>query len=156
MADELVAEYFDTLSYPHGNQDKQQYDSKNIRRRVYDALNVLMAMNIIEKEKKEIRWVGLPTSSLAERRRLEDERNKRRERIKQKNEQLKEYIVQVDLVGKALSSFKLVAYKTLVLRNRDAERTTGRPAEQSILYLPFIVINTERKTYIDCAISQDK
>ena len=37
---------------------------KNIRRRVYDALNVLMAMNIIEKEKKEIRWVGLPTSSI--------------------------------------------------------------------------------------------
>lgn len=36
---------------------------KNIRRRVYDALNVLMAMSIIEKEKKEIRWVGLPTSS---------------------------------------------------------------------------------------------
>ena len=44
---------------------------KNIRRRVYDALNVLMAMNIIEKEKKEIRWVGLPTSSAQECQRLE-------------------------------------------------------------------------------------
>lgn len=44
-------------------QEKQAYDMKNIRRRVYDALNVLMAMHIIEKEKKEIRWVGLPTSS---------------------------------------------------------------------------------------------
>jgi hypothetical protein len=32
----------------------QAYDEKNIRRRVYDALNVLMAMNIITKEKKEI------------------------------------------------------------------------------------------------------
>jgi hypothetical protein len=32
------------------------YNQKNIRRRVYDALNVLMAMKIIEKEKKEIRW----------------------------------------------------------------------------------------------------
>jgi hypothetical protein len=30
---------------------------------VYDALNVLMAMNIISKEKKEIRWLGLPTNS---------------------------------------------------------------------------------------------
>lgn len=39
------------------------YDQKNIRRRVYDALNVLMAMNIISKEKKEIHWIGLPTNS---------------------------------------------------------------------------------------------
>ena len=43
-----------------------QYDQKNIRRRVYDAFNVLMAMDIIRKDKKEIRWVGLPTSSLQE------------------------------------------------------------------------------------------
>ena len=35
-------------------------DQKNIRRRVYDALNVLMAMDIIAKDKKEIRWLGLP------------------------------------------------------------------------------------------------
>jgi hypothetical protein len=33
---------------------------------VYDALNVLMAMNIISKEKKEIRWIGLPTNSAQE------------------------------------------------------------------------------------------
>ena len=39
---------------PHG--------PKNIRRRVYDALNVLYALKIISKEKKdpkkEIRWIG--------------------------------------------------------------------------------------------------
>ena len=39
------------------------YDEKNIRRRVYDALNVLMAMDIISKEKKEIRWKGLPSNT---------------------------------------------------------------------------------------------
>ncbi|CAD5234794.1 unnamed protein product [Bursaphelenchus xylophilus] len=144
VADELVTEYFESMAYPPTSHEKQMYDSKNIRRRVYDALNVLMAMNIIEKEKKEIRWVGLPTSSVAERRRLEDERNKRKERIRQKTEQMKEYIIQ------------LVAYKSLVNRNRENERKLGRPSEQSILYLPFIIINTERKTYIDCAISQDK
>ncbi|ORZ09556.1 E2F/DP family winged-helix DNA-binding domain-domain-containing protein [Absidia repens] len=33
-------------------------DPKNIRRRVYDALNVLMAINFITKDKKEIRWIG--------------------------------------------------------------------------------------------------
>lgn len=44
--------------------DSSNYDQKNIRRRVYDALNVLMAMNIISKDKKEIRWIGLPTNSV--------------------------------------------------------------------------------------------
>lgn len=34
------------------------YDEKNIRRRIYDALNVLMAMEIIGKERKQIRWKG--------------------------------------------------------------------------------------------------
>ena len=68
VADELVQEYFESIAGPAPGdtaaREKQQYDMKNIRRRVYDALNVLMAMNIIEKEKKEIRWVGLPTSSI--------------------------------------------------------------------------------------------
>ncbi|VIO88671.1 Uncharacterized protein BM_BM5962 [Brugia malayi] len=117
---------------------------KNIRRRVYDALNVLMAMNIIEKEKKEIRWVGLPTSSVQECRKLEEEKAKRQERIRHKSDQLQELIIQ------------LVAYKTLVEKNRELERDNGRPKEDSILYLPFIIVNTAKKTFIDCAISHDK
>lgn len=36
------------------------FDQKNIRRRVYDALNVLMAMDIIQKDKKVIKWLGIP------------------------------------------------------------------------------------------------
>ena len=31
---------------------------------MYDALNVLMAMDIISKDKKEIQWKGLPRTSL--------------------------------------------------------------------------------------------
>lgn len=34
---------------------------KNIRRRVYDVLNVLLALDIIKKVKKEIQWKGLPS-----------------------------------------------------------------------------------------------
>jgi len=33
---------------------------------VYDALNVLMAMDIISKDKKEIQWKGLPRTSLSD------------------------------------------------------------------------------------------
>ena len=53
VADELVGELTDPRCT---SPTDQQYDQKNIRRRVYDALNVLMAMNIIFKEKKEIRY----------------------------------------------------------------------------------------------------
>lgn len=58
-------EVADELSYDIQNsavdgQQKQTYDQKNIRRRVYDALNVLMAMNIIAKDKKVIKWLGIP------------------------------------------------------------------------------------------------
>lgn len=59
VADELVQEEIEGQPI-----DPMNYDQKNIRRRVYDALNVLMAMNIISKEKKEIRWIGLPSSSI--------------------------------------------------------------------------------------------
>jgi hypothetical protein len=44
----------------------QNYDEKNIRRRVYDALNVLMAMDIIIKDKKEIHWRGLPSTTVGD------------------------------------------------------------------------------------------
>ena len=60
VADELVAE-FSKPDDPKFCAD-QAYDEKNIRRRVYDALNVLMAMNIITKQKKEIMWKGLPAT----------------------------------------------------------------------------------------------
>lgn len=144
VADELVTEYFDQLVDVPQDPEKYQYDVRNIRRRVYDALNVLMAMNIIEKEKKEIRWVGLPTSSLAECRRLEEEKMQRQERIRQKTEQLQELIVQ------------LVAYKSLVQRNRERERLQGRPPNSAILYLPYIIVSASKKTMVECAIAPDK
>lgn len=88
----------------------QAYDQKNIRRRVYDALNVLMAMNIISKEKKEIRWIGLPTNSAQECTNLELERQRRAERIKQKTQQLQELILQVTL---SLSCFSPLPFLPL-------------------------------------------
>ncbi|CAO3609418.1 unnamed protein product [Mucor hiemalis] len=55
VADELAQDIQNSV----GNE-KQYYDQKNIRRRVYDALNVFMAMNIIAKDKKVIKWLGMP------------------------------------------------------------------------------------------------
>jgi len=59
-----------------GKANGGQFDEKNIRRRVYDALNVLMAMDIIAKDKKDIMWKGLPTSAQHNRDSLERERSR--------------------------------------------------------------------------------
>ncbi|XP_055501639.1 transcription factor Dp-2-like isoform X1 [Leucoraja erinacea] len=143
VADELVAEF--SSSNNHMSSDSQAYDQKNIRRRVYDALNVLMAMNIISKEKKEIRWIGLPTNSAQEFQNLEVEKQRRIERIKQKKAQLEELILQQ------------IAFKNLVQRNKQLEQQTqSPPAPNSTIQLPFIIVNTSKRTVIDCSISSDK
>lgn len=56
VAEELVRELCKEAG--GGESGGGQYDEKNIRRRVYDALNVLMAMDIIQKDKKDIIWKG--------------------------------------------------------------------------------------------------
>jgi len=141
VADELVSELTDPRCT---SPTDQQYDQKNIRRRVYDALNVLMAMNIISKEKKEIRWLGLPTNSIQEANGLEMDKSKRMERIKAKTTQLHDLILQ------------LIAFKNLVERNKDREKREGPPTPNSAIQLPFIIVNTSKKTVIDCSISNDK
>ncbi|NWT51057.1 TFDP2 factor, partial [Erythrocercus mccallii] len=144
VADELVSEF--TNSNSHLPTDSA-YDQKNIRRRVYDALNVLMAMNIISKEKKEIRWIGLPTNSAQECQNLEvkGEKQKRIERIKQKRAQLQELLLQQ------------IAFKNLVQRNQQNEQQNqGPPSLTSTIQLPFLIVNTSKRTIIDCSISSDK
>ncbi|NXQ51958.1 TFDP2 factor, partial [Anthoscopus minutus] len=144
VADELVSEF--TNSNSHLATDSA-YDQKNIRRRVYDALNVLMAMNIISKEKKEIRWIGLPTNSAQECQNLEvkGEKQKRIERIKQKRAQLQELLLQQ------------IAFKNLVQRNQQNEQQNqGPPSLTSTIQLPFLIVNTSKRTIIDCSISSDK
>uniref|UniRef100_A0A1B6MMK9 Transcription factor n=1 Tax=Graphocephala atropunctata TaxID=36148 RepID=A0A1B6MMK9_9HEMI len=142
VADELVAE-FTNPALNTGTPD-QQYDQKNIRRRVYDALNVLMAMNIISKEKKLIKWLGLPTNSIQECLDLVKEKKELSERIKAKTNQLHELIMQQ------------ISFKNLVDRNKNLEEKSGIPGPNTSIQLPFIVVNTSKKTVIDCSISNDK
>ncbi|XP_051982435.1 transcription factor Dp-1b [Xyrauchen texanus] len=144
VADELVTEFTSGDNNISPN-DVHVYDQKNIRRRVYDALNVLMAMNIISKDKKEIKWIGFPTNSAQECQDLEAERQRRLERIKHKQSQLQELILQQ------------IAFKNLVQRNRQMELQNNRPPPaNTVIHLPFIIINTSKRTVIDCSISNDK
>lgn len=73
----------------------QKFDHKNIRRRVYDALNVLMAMDIIRKDKKQIKWLGLPTNAVHNHVVFENDKLLLEKRIVQKRKQLYELLQRV-------------------------------------------------------------
>ncbi|XP_034110638.1 transcription factor Dp isoform X2 [Drosophila nasuta] len=137
VADDLVNEELK-------NSYDTNCDQKNIRRRVYDALNVLMAINVISKDKKEIRWIGLPANSAEQFLALEEENNRRREIIKKKQETLRELVLQN------------VAFKGLVERNKRAESQGVVPSPNSSIQLPFIIVNTHKSTKINCSVTNDK
>lgn len=138
VADELVAEETKSPLDPTNDQ-------KNIRRRVYDALNVLMAINVISKDRKEIIWEGLPANETLEgNSAVEKDNIGLRKRIEDKEKQLHESLMQ------------LIAFKILVARNKEAEREGLTPAQNSTIKLPFIIVNTHKTTQITCNISDSK
>jgi len=141
VADELVAEFAVDTSEGGSLASAldQQYDEKNIRRRVYDALNVLMAMDIITKEKKNIMWRGLPTNTEQEGARLKMDLSSRKERLEKKRFHLQELLTQQ------------ISFKNLVQRNSAPTREPG-----DRIPLPFIIVNTHKETVIDCEMAEDK
>lgn len=149
VADELVNEFLssDAAKSPG---EKPAFDEKNIRRRVYDALNVLMAMDIISKEKKEIKWIGLPSNAHKDKEQLEKEKDRLGENIRRKREHLQQLIEQQ------------VTYQNLVKRNAVREAQTTLSAQDSMedldtkIALPFIVINTDHQTMIQCEMTENR
>ncbi|XP_072955190.1 transcription factor-like protein DPB [Typha angustifolia] len=140
VADELVAEFAD----PNSNlasPDQQQYDEKNIRRRVYDALNVLMAMDIISKDKKEIQWKGLPRTSLNDIEELKAESMGLKNRIEKKTAYLQE--LQDQFIG----------LQNLVQRNEQLYGSGNAPSGG--VALPFILVQTRPHATVEVEISED-
>lgn len=140
VADELVAEFSDP---GNGDQppDQQQYDEKNIRRRVYDALNVLMAMDIISKDKKEIQWRGLPRTTINDIEELKSERLGLKSRIDKKAAYLRELEDQH------------VGLQNLIKRNEELYGSGNAPSGG--VALPFILVQTRPHATVEVEISED-
>ena len=140
VADELVAE-FSKPDDPKFCAD-QAYDEKNIRRRVYDALNVLMAMDIISKEKKEITWTGLPaTAKQDDLETLRAEKARAQASIEKKNAYLLELVEQYK------------SYQALLQRNAARAAVGVVP---SGIQLPFILVQTKPNATVEVEISEDQ
>lgn len=116
---------------------------KNVRRRVYDVLNVLMAMNIIKKDRKVICWVGFPDNVSREYQTLQDDVRRREQRVRHKRAQLKERIVEQ------------IGFKRLVRRNRAAYPAQPPDPTQTIR-LPFMLISTAMGTKINCHMDAER
>ncbi len=131
VADELVKKVVAE------RETEGKFDEKNIRRRVYDALNVLMAMDIISKDKKDITWRGLPSVGRHDLESVKDDIEYHDAQLKQKKDALKELLIQQ------------VCFRNLIWHNHQ------RIAEEKIP-LPFIVVNTHASAVIQCDMSRDR
>mmetsp|Transcript_27733 Transcript_27733/g.43017 ORF Transcript_27733/g.43017 Transcript_27733/m.43017 type:complete len:331 (-) Transcript_27733:231-1223(-) len=147
VADELVKEY---IAENKGRKDgdpspHKKVEHKNIRRRVYDALNVLMAMDIISKDKKDIFWQGLPEYKSGDLEMLQREKDNRAEEVAKKRELLLSLLKQE------------VLYRNLVKRNRENEKMSSSKRSKDNggkVALPFCVISSSDDTEIEFEMGQ--
>lgn len=154
IADALVKEL--QQEYKAGVLDVP-VEEKNVRRRVYDALNVLDAIGVVRKESsKSIRWVGWPTerndTRIAARLNLERLRAKRDELAKK---------VQCQLTSNAESATKLFCLSNLILRNQDAPLPLLLVAQEKGIQtpnpftVPFMMIKAPSHAKTDVHLSED-
>jgi hypothetical protein len=187
VADEVVkaehARLQETGQRPKGvlDEKKKKDDDKNIRRRIYDALNVLIAMEIVTKDPKEkiIRWKGFPSMNYSDSAKLLQEKEELLSRIQEKKEALQDLLVQN------------VCFRNLTLRNEEngnggtCNMTSHHPDHASAnvaeevpdiqkegggggsggiggdqvggkIPLPFIVVNTSQRAQINCEMNEDR
>ena len=157
------------------------FDFKNVQRRVYDALNVLTALEMIKKDRNKIEFVrdigevfgdeskgysGTPEKTLEDRqaetdrkvRELKKRKEAALERIKQKRQYFDEITVQVALL------------KKLVRRNLKEDNETsvntpdkGRANQMSLekfqqtqkIFLPLLVLEFKKNSDIEILMNED-
>lgn len=133
-------------------------DEKNIRRRVYDSLNVLMAMGVIRRQRKMVTWVGLAEAEYGNReceiRRLSRLREEKRQMISAKRKLIAEMSAYQQRLGGLLDrnactmeTENCKGVSTLQQRKRKA---------MEVLDVPFNVLILPAKTNAEFAMDEEK
>ena len=163
VADELVMHTIAERARSGSGGVRKGGDEKNIRRRVYDALNVLMAMDIITKNKKAISWKGLPCSAEQDVEMLCRERDFRAQEVQRKREALKELLTQQVCLRNLVEHNRRhereqQALNNPAMHNNNGNRSTanGGPLanDEQKIPLPFIIVNTHSSAVIQCNMSR--
>ncbi|XP_008793116.2 transcription factor-like protein DPB isoform X3 [Phoenix dactylifera] len=139
VADEIIAEL---APLQKSASSYVQFEEKNIRRRVYDAFNVLMAIDAIVKDKKEIRWVGWSCTKSAELKRVKEVHMNLMNSIQRKARFLKELEDQ------------FVDHQNLMLRNQRLHKSANMSSQG--VALPFLLVRTSPKATVEIEISEDQ
>eukprot|EP00474_Spongospora_subterranea_P010157 CRZ10615.1 hypothetical protein [Spongospora subterranea] len=136
VSDELVSELTQSTGPAFLGASGKKCEAKNIRRRVYDALNVFLAIGVIRKDKKKITWVGLSSAEpLLDRQRQISERDALKLSVESKKQRLS-----------ALMR-NYVAHLNINERNRIAQRM-GKSSEPR-LYFPFALIQAPKDAVVE-------
>ncbi|KAI7840071.1 hypothetical protein COHA_006201 [Chlorella ohadii] len=147
VANELIA---DIAAEVAAGTAEAATDEKNIRRRCYDALNVLEAIGMITKTKKSIRWKGWPTGlGRSAEERLRSERLRAMERLDQKRQLLEDAIQKCYCLSNLVSRNHAVPLPVL-LRMQESGQRVPNP-----LKLPFILVRTDKDAELHVDISPD-
>ncbi|DBA90109.1 TPA: Transcription factor dpl-1, variant 2 [Trebouxia sp. C0004] len=147
VADELVSEFGNVEGT--GSPGGTQYDEKNIRRRVYDALNVLIAMEIISRSKKEILWHGLPSGHGNALERARADKICLSAQIDKQQSYLQELLKTQTALKNLIQRNRDLPVEVLAARNKEAQK--GPTA----LQLPFILIQANSDSHVEIQISDD-
>ncbi|XP_021289599.1 transcription factor-like protein DPA isoform X1 [Herrania umbratica] len=140
VADEIIEEF--ATAQTNTARSLDEFHEKNVRRRVYDALNVLMALDIITREKKEIRWKGLSTTTQA----------KSLEELKALHVQLMARIAKKAAYLKDVEE-QIAGLQNIIERNQQLLKKSSAPKEG--FTLPFILVQTSPHATVEIEISED-
>lgn len=144
---------------------KTEFDENNLRRRVYDALNVLTAMEIITKKKKLIFWNGFPegyvkpdgasrtatTMQTPPTKTLPAQSNPR-ENYEENEEALEMFERKTNYLAELVDQHD--ALVALVDRNKKQIAKGGPPPTG--IQLPFILLQTKKDANVEIEISDDQ
>lgn len=107
-----------------------------------------MAIDIIRKDRKEIRWLGLPNETRHDLNIMETERAALGKRLAEKRRTLREL------------AQRQIALRNLISRNGRANPTPA-PADSEApatdkLHLPFVLVNAPRDSRVHCEMLEDR
>lgn len=114
-------------------KEEKEKPEKNAGRRVYDALNVLKALKVIDNHKKRIKWIGFPSQTTVE---------EQQQRIHQKRESYMFYKNELDRTQQLCQSY----------RELDARYSQLDPplTEDKRIPVPFILISVNADSDVFC------
>lgn len=135
---EVAEELVDEIGLTDARDAKSVSDAENLKRRVYDVLNVFEAVGLIEKDNKSVVWKGSSEPRDTEVNNLES----RLEFLKTNLEKKRRYLEQLQESYRALIA--------LTDRNRSIEDIS----DEEKIFLPFVLIHAPEDVPVDVKIGR--